>query len=136
MKPEGQTETVTAERAAEAVQRLINSHFHNDNRAHCSIPANLDDDDLVASRYVRQSSEQIAALQQANERMESALDRIAAWCKAYPLECIPEPDLEADRKLLGNSEFSRLNVHSMRHVVNGIAKIIADALAEAEEETE
>jgi len=48
-------DTVTIERAYEAAQRLINSHFHNDNRARCSIPADpRNDDDLVLMRFIKQ----------------------------------------------------------------------------------
>lgn len=53
---------VTAEEAMESVDRLINSHFGNPRKARCSIPANVADDDLVASDYVRQSAAEIAAL--------------------------------------------------------------------------
>lgn len=36
-------------------QRLINSHFGNDDRAHVSIPANPDrDDDLLILAYIEQ----------------------------------------------------------------------------------
>lgn len=79
-------ETITAGRTVLAVQRLINSHFHNENGAQCSIPANLDDDDIVASRYVRQSEERITALQQANQRMRKALDGLVASA----ITCCPE----------------------------------------------
>lgn len=62
----------------------------------------------------------------SNERiveLEESLQRIADWCAAYPLEVFPEPNLQADKELLGDVEFTRLNVHSMRHVVEEIAKI-------------
>ena len=52
---------ITVERAAEAVRRLINSHFGNDNQARCRIPADPEnDDDFVAARYIAESSERIA----------------------------------------------------------------------------
>ena len=61
---------ITTERAAEAVQRLINSHFGNDNRARCSIPANrANDDDLVASDFVQQQ----AALRESHARLVEVL---------------------------------------------------------------
>ena len=48
-------EAVTVERAYEAAQRLINSHFGNVNRARCSIPADpRNDDDLVLMRFINQ----------------------------------------------------------------------------------
>lgn len=67
---------ITVERAAEAVQRLINSHFRNPKPARCSIPASLDDDDIVASRYVQQSSKAIAALTAENARLREALEHL------------------------------------------------------------
>lgn len=64
---------ITTERAAEAVQRLINSHFGNDNRARCSIPADrANDDDLVASDFVQQQ----AALHESHKRLMEALEKI------------------------------------------------------------
>jgi len=52
---------ITPERAAEAVQRLINSHFGNANGARCRIPADPEnDDDLIASRFVVEARERIA----------------------------------------------------------------------------
>lgn len=68
----------------------------------------------------------------SNERiveLEELLHRIADWCAAYPLEVFPEPNLQADKELLGDAEFTRLNVHSMRHVVEGIAKIAKQSAA-------
>lgn len=63
---------VSAARARIAVQRLINSHFRNDNRARCSIPANREnDDDLVAMDYVTQSEERIARSEQALAALEA-----------------------------------------------------------------
>jgi hypothetical protein len=55
-EPPAQDEgAITVERAYEAAQRLINSHFHNDNRARCSIPADpRNDDDLVLMRFIEQ----------------------------------------------------------------------------------
>lgn len=72
---------------------------------------------------VEQLGRQVAELQDANKEANARLQRIDDWCRAYPLDVFPEPDLEADRRLLGDGEFTRLNAHSMRHVVNGIAKI-------------
>lgn len=43
---------VTHEEALESAQRLINSHFHQEPRAHCSIPARTNDDDIVVTDYI------------------------------------------------------------------------------------
>ena len=47
----------------------------------------------------------------------------------------PEPDLKLARKLLedGGVNYSALNVYSMRHVINGVGKIIDEALGEVNE---
>ena len=64
------------------------------------------------------------------EVLLSALQRIADWADAYPLENFPAPDLEADRKLLGDGEFTRLNAAAMRHVITGVGRIARAALGE------
>lgn len=47
---------VTLAEAKESTQRLINSHFHNANSARVSIPADMSDDDIIASDYLHQQS--------------------------------------------------------------------------------
>jgi len=72
---------VTHEEGAASIQRLINSHFNNENRARCSIPVRADDDDILASDYAQECAERIAKLEAENARLESdnkAL-RDAAW---------------------------------------------------------
>jgi hypothetical protein len=65
----GTVKRIAIERAREAVQRLINSHFNNPNPARCHIPADPEnDDDIVASRFVEQS----AALEQRIEVVKRA----------------------------------------------------------------
>ena len=73
-------------------------------------------------------------LQERCEKAEEVLHRIREWCRAYPIENFPEPDFEADRKLLGDGEFTRLNAHTMRHVVTRITAIIDGAFAPEERE--
>jgi len=67
-------------------------------------------------------------LQSRVDVLENCLHQIKNWCKAYPLDIAPEPDLIADRKLLGDGEFSCLNISAMRHVTNGIQEIINGCL--------
>jgi hypothetical protein len=43
---------VTHGQARASAQRLINSHFHNDNRARMSIPVDYDDDDCTIHDYI------------------------------------------------------------------------------------
>jgi len=69
-------------------------------------------------------------LRAENERLREALHLLDNWVKAYPLEMFPEPDLTLARKLLedGGVSYDALNVYSMRHVINGVEKIINEAL--------
>ena len=69
-------------------------------------------------------------LRAENERLQAVLELLQNWVKAYPLEMFPEPDLKLARKLLtdGGVSYSALNAYSMRHVINGVGKIIDEAL--------
>lgn len=63
-------------------------------------------------------------------KFEDALHKIAQWSKAYPLEVFPEPDLKKARALLeaGGITLDAVSAHCMRHVVQGVGKIAAEAL--------
>ena len=54
------------------------------------------------------------------------LARIENWCKAYPLDVFPEPDFTLVRQLLeaGGVTLDAVSASNMRHVVEGIARII------------
>ena len=67
-------------------------------------------------------------------KMKEAVERIFDWRNAYPVEMFPRPNLEADRKLLGDSDFALLNAAAMRHVVTRIAAISEAAFAPEERE--
>jgi hypothetical protein len=74
-------------------------------------------------------------LRAENERLREAMGLLQNWVKAYPLEMFPEPDLKLARKLLtdGGVSYDALNVYSMRHVINGVGRIIDEALNEVKE---
>jgi len=60
---------------------------------------------------------------------DELLEKIYNWCKAYPLEIAPEPtkeDWKRANAILGNHGISmtQLTISNMRHVVDGISKII------------
>ena len=79
--------TITRERGHEAVQRLVNSHFNNANRARCSIPADREnDDDLVAFDYLAQLEAELATLRSENERLKAQLEHYQAGLSMYD-EC-------------------------------------------------
>ena len=68
-------------------------------------------------------------------RLNDVIGLLRNWVKAYPLDMFPEPDLKLARKLLedGGVNYSALNVYSMRHVINGVGKIIDEALGKVNE---
>jgi hypothetical protein len=66
------------------------------------------------------------------EKLENILWKITEWTKAYPLEAWPEPtksEWEKARAILEQHEINmdKFNVSNLRHVINGIAKIITEA---------
>jgi hypothetical protein len=65
------------------------------------------------------------------ERLEEALQRIAQWCEAYPIEMFPEPDFKRAAELLraGGITLDAISASCMRHCVEGIGKIARDGLA-------
>ena len=69
-------------------------------------------------------------LRAENEQLMETINLLQNWTKAYPLDMFPEPDLKLARKLLtdGGVSYDALNAYSMRHVINGVGKIIDEAL--------
>jgi hypothetical protein len=57
---------------------------------------------------------------------EEKLHRIRQWCNAYPLDIFPEPDLAKAAALLeaGGMTLDAISASNMRHVLDGIRKII------------
>ena len=76
----------------------------------------------------------IAKAAKEPERLEAALQRIENWCKAYPRAVFIEPTkeqwAEANRVLdeAGGCSLTAISGSNMRHVVEGIQKIITEAL--------
>lgn len=64
------------------------------------------------------------------ERLEEALQRIADWADAYPLEVFPEPDLKRARQVLEahGMTVDAISASAMRHVITRVAHIARDAL--------
>ncbi len=69
------------------------------------------------------------------ECMQEALEQIASWSEAYPLDIFPEPDWAYARVLLGRGGISidAVSAHCMRHVIEGVGKIARDALLVVDE---
>jgi hypothetical protein len=67
------------------------------------------------------------------DRMEDALHQIKNWCDAYPLSMFPEPDFAKAAKVLkaAGMTIDSISASNMRHVVNGVRKIVEGALPAA-----
>jgi hypothetical protein len=65
-------------------------------------------------------------LQQENERMRNALQKIADWQNAYPIETFQEPDLKRAHEVLKEAGMGLdgISASNMRHVLIGIKEIV------------
>jgi len=66
-------------------------------------------------------------LKNKDERIEflhQQLHEIEMWCRAYPVEVFPEPDWSEVNAKLGPKLLTRVSASNMRHVCDGIRKII------------
>ena len=61
-----------------------------------------------------------------------ALQHIAQWAEAYPIDIFQEPDLKKARALLeaGGITLDAVSAHCMRHVIKGVGEIANKALQE------
>ena len=81
---------------------------------------------------------QLKVLIAEKQRLEATLQRIENWCKAYPRAVFIEPTkeqwAEANRVLdeAGGCSLTAISGSNMRHVVEGIQKIITEALDKEE----
>jgi hypothetical protein len=73
-----------------------------------------------------------AAYGAENERLREALERVREWVDAYPIDIFPEPDWGKARGLLedGGMTLDSVSAAAMRRVVDGLSKIVRDALAD------
>jgi hypothetical protein len=69
-------------------------------------------------------------LQTENEKLKEGYERIQNWAKAYPLDVFPKPDLKKAAKVLKDSDMTldSISADSMRHVLEGVTKIIDETL--------
>lgn len=58
------------------------------------------------------------------EMLQDKLYPIEAWCRAYPIRSFQEPDWKEVEQKLGKNLLSRVSASNMRHVVDGIQRII------------
>ena len=90
-------------------------------------PESGDKDTYVRTEDYRKLEDENAALREKVELKDELLQRIADWCVAYPLEVFPKPDVKASVKALHDAglSYDAISANAMRHVVEGIAKIIS-----------
>lgn len=71
-------------------------------------------------------AKQIEKLIEECDRMRYALQRIADWQKAYPLEAFPEPDMKRAHEVLkaAGMGLDSISASNMRHVLGGIKGIV------------
>jgi hypothetical protein len=92
-----------------------------------------DNNDLWNNRPIEDKLQaRINELEEYNARLENTLERIANWTRAYPIDVFPEPDWERVREVLaaGGISIDCVSASNMRHVVDGIAKIIEEVTNE------
>ena len=81
----------------------------------------------------------ITALEAEVERADDVRDTLVTtlravdlWAKAYPTEVFVEPDFAEVQRLLGSTLLSQVSASNMRHVLTGVAGLVAHALASIE----
>jgi len=74
--------------------------------------------------------EELAEKDAEIERLRDVLQKIENWANAYPLEIFPEPDFKLVRKTLRDAGLGLdgVSASNMRHVLNGIKKIVESGL--------
>jgi cyanate lyase len=82
----------------------------------------LEELQLTQKRYKKT----IEKLETDNERMYDALQKIASWQKAYPLDVFPEPDLKRAHEILkvAGMTLDAISASNMRHVLSNLKEIV------------
>lgn len=84
------------------------------------------------AEVAEEAAAELAKLHAHNYKMEVALKAISSWTKAYPLSVFPEPDFGRVRELLeaGGITLDSVSASNMRHVIEGVVKLVHDGLFE------
>ena len=84
---------------------------------------------------VKRLEARIKELEQKLEGLEDALNQVNNWCKAYPIEVFTEPDWDEVKEKLGSTLLTQVSGSNMRHITNGITKIIVQAITNTGDKT-
>lgn len=78
-----------------------------------------------------ENAEELIEKAEKADEYEDCIDKISDWCRAYPLDMFPEPDIEKARRLLdaGGMLFADIYGSAGRSVLGGIERIIKEATA-------
>ena len=82
--------------------------------------------DLKESYCFWCANDKIVELEDRNDKLQTKLDEIENWCKAYPVDIFPEPDMDKVRSALTpwGITIDSVSASMMRHVLKGIQAII------------
>lgn len=86
----------------------------------------------ITTQLAKEAAADLAKLHTRNDKMESALEAISNWTKAYPLSVFPEPDFKRVRELLeaGGITLDSVSASNMRYVIEEVAELCRDGLSE------
>ena len=107
---------------AESIWTLLQAHGTSS-----AVLANISARIAATRALVDETNE---ATQDRIDDLEEALQRIADWSDAYPIEVFPEPDWPKARALLeaGGVTLDSVSADCMRHCVEGVGKIAKGVL--------
>lgn len=90
------------------------------------------DPEYLIEELVKKKEEYRARVTELEEFIEEidhqyeAMQQIKAWCDAYPVDVFTMPDWVEAKEKLGPELLSRVSAANMRHVVEGIKRIITE----------
>ena len=82
---------------------------------------------IIVKECCKPWMEEFMAKSIALDELEQKLEKIENWCKAYPLDMFPEPNMKYVREILqtySTVTIDEISASNMRHVLEGIQKII------------
>jgi hypothetical protein len=88
--------------------------------------------------YIENMRKELYQAHTERDALDECLQEITQWCNAYSLTVFPEPDLKKAHELLkaGGITLDAVSASAMRHVLEGVAKIIEATRKEIEDEIE